>query len=131
MLVLAPDQSSTAVAYASGRFTDPKRRSYINGIGHEFLFGPDKTRRWEELYVIRGGCCETCGEFRTRGQVDMDHRGRTPRTRCDCLGTKLADGSYCTGISLKCTLDPRKGGSPNSCHARRHNREIKSGKVAA
>lgn len=131
MLLLSPDRAATALAYASGHFTDPQVRSYINQAGHEFLRGPDRIKRWEELYTLRKGTCETCGEKRLRGQVDMDHEGRTPRTRCDCLGTQLADGTYCTGIALRCTLDPRKNGGPNSCHARKHNREVKSGKAAA
>jgi hypothetical protein len=132
MLLLSKDAGATALAYASGRFThpDPANGSYINQLGHEFLRGPDRTRRWEELYKLRGGVCETCGEKRLRRQVDLDHEGKTPRTRCDCLNTKLADGTFCTGIALRCTLDPRKGGGPNSCHARKHNREVKSAKVA-
>jgi hypothetical protein len=130
MLLYSIDRAATAHAYASGRFTDPRTRSYINIAGHEFLRGPDRIRRWDELYKLRKGKCETCGETRFTHQVDMDHKGDTSKTRCDCLGTQLADGTFCTGIALRCTMDVRKGGNGNSCHGRRHGREIRSAKVA-
>jgi hypothetical protein len=120
------DEVRTAVAYQAGIFKDAKRRSHWNNLGHVFLRGVDRTERWDVLYRQEKGLCAACGLWRPARKLDMDHtQGNTPRTRCDCYKQRLNDGSICTGIRLLCTMDPAKGGSPKSCHARRHNREVK------
>lgn len=124
------DESRTAAAYHVGIFKDPKQRSHYNNSGHVFLFGPDMEAQWEKLYALRGGKCESCGLPRKRDEVDADHVGKRPKTRCDCLNQTLNDNvTVCTGIRLLCTMDPRKRGyRPNSCHAKKHGREVRSDK---
>jgi hypothetical protein len=128
---LKPDAERTKAAYELGIFVDKKKRSYVNNFGHVFLRGKDRENRWDMLYRVKKGLCGACGLWRPPHKLDMDHMcGNTPRTRCDCFAQALNDGSICTGIRLLCTLDPRKGGSPKSCHAKKHNREIISDKKA-
>lgn len=125
------DESRTFAAYETGIFLDSKKRSHFNNAGHIFLFGVDMTMQWERLYLLRKGKCESCGLPRLRNEVDADHKGKTPRTRCDCLNQILRDNSLCTGIRLRCTMDPRKTGfRPDSCHAKKHGREIISDRKA-
>jgi hypothetical protein len=121
------DEQRTAAAYHIGLFLDPKQRSHFNNLGHVFLRGVDRERRWELLYIRQKGVCAACHKQRTRSQLDMNHtQGNTVKTRCDCYGQLLNDGSICNGVELICTLDPRKGGGPTSCHAKKHGREIRS-----
>jgi hypothetical protein len=122
------DESRTAAAYHTGVFKDAKQRSHFNNLGHVFLFGVDMEEQWERLYQDCRGKCQACGIPKRRDELDMDHAGRTPRTRCSCLHQLLNDGTRCTSIRMKCTMDPRKPGyRPNSCHAKRHNRETRFG----
>jgi hypothetical protein len=117
------DRERTEAAFRDGVLRD--KRSHYNLLGHVFLRGVDREAQWEQLYLQRGGKCEVCGTKLRRGEADMNHLGKTTRTRCDCLCQPLNDGeTTCTGIQLICTMDPRKGGGPDSCHAKYHNREI-------
>jgi hypothetical protein len=118
------DESRTASAYEAGTFRDQKQRSYFNNSGHIFLRGKDRSDRWELLYHEQKGLCAECGKWREEGKLDLHHmKGNTTKSRCDCYRQILTDRSECTGVRLICTLDPRKGGSPDSCHAKSHNRE--------
>lgn len=122
MLDYARDPQATAEAFEAGLLHG---ESYIDIAGHEHLRGQDKRRRWDWLYRLAEGHCADCGRFCTPRECDMAHRGKTTKTRCECINRVLNNGDICTGIDLLCTLDPRKGGTKNSCHSKRHNRETK------
>ena len=119
-----PDLQRTAAAYEMEIFLDAKQRSFYDNLGHVHLAGKDMEDQWERLYQARGGKCESCGLPRRRDEVDADHVGRTPKTRCDCLNQTLNDNvTVCTGIRLLCTMSPRKRGyKPGGCHERKHGR---------
>jgi hypothetical protein len=129
------DEWRTAAGYRIHIFQDNRQRSHFNNLGHIFMRGCDRVRLWEELYLEQKGLCAICGRWRERGKLDLDHmKGNTKKTRCDCYGQVLNDGTICTGVRLICTMDPAKGGNPKSCHARKHNREpqwSKKGKADA
>lgn len=122
------DEERTARAYRTKFFRDEKKRSHFNNTGHVFLFGKDMEEQWERVYVETGGKCHTCAKVRTREGLDADHAGKTPKTRCDCFHLTLNDGvTICNGFRLRCTMNPNKSGfRPNSCHAQKHGREIRS-----
>jgi coenzyme F420-reducing hydrogenase gamma subunit len=124
MLAYTVDRERTQAAYRERVLRDKKKRSFYNMLGHIFLRGVDREAQWSALYSQRKGICESCHRWRPKAKLDMNHLGRTPKTRCDCLCQPLNDGSTCTGISLLCTMHPAKGGGPDSCHARWHNREL-------
>lgn len=124
MLDYARDEEITQEAYASGLLLDPKRRSFIDNLGHEHLRGKDKRLRRAFLFHAVKGLCTDCGRYRDEEHGDMDHLGKTPRTRCECWLKRLNNGKVCTGIAWRCTMDPSRGGSPQSCHGRRHGRLI-------
>jgi hypothetical protein len=126
------DEVATQAAYASGYFLDPEKRSYISNAGHEFRFGAlDIGHQRAALYLKVRARCKDCGRHLGWMQGDMDHEGKTTKTRCDCLDRLLADGvTRCTGISWRCTMDVRRGGRPDSCHAKKHGREIISDRKA-
>jgi len=114
----AKDEERTRMAYFSGRFQDKKKRSYIDNLGHEHLRGKDRSDRRELLFRAVKGLCVDCGRYRDEDHGDMDHEGKTPKTRCDCLETPLNDGTRHTGIAWRCGML-----EPGSCHRKRHNRE--------
>ena len=124
MLDYAPDPEATATAYASGQLEDRYRESYIDIAGHEHLRGVDRRNRRDYLYRLEGGLCADCGRFCSPLQGDMAHRGKTTKTRCECINRVLNNGDICTGIDWLCTMNPRRGGGRKSCHAKRHNREV-------
>jgi hypothetical protein len=118
-----PDMSRTAASYEAGTLRDQKQRSYFNNAGHVFLRGLDRADRWMLLYHEQKGRCAECGKWRQEDKLDLDHtNGHTTKTRCDCYQQTLVDGAECTGVRLVCTMSPEKGGSPESCHGRKHVR---------
>lgn len=118
------DQAATSEAYAAQIFRDKKRRSFIDNLGHVHRKGVDLAAIRKVLFRARKGLCETCGRYRDEKHADLAHNGKTSKTRCECFGTKLKDGSLCTGIRWLCSLDPRKGGNPLSCHGKQHGRIV-------
>jgi hypothetical protein len=129
MYAYRKDEPRTAVAYELEVFKDSKQRSYYSNTGHVFLRGRDRIALWSRVYRDAKGLCAACGLWRPPHKLDLDHvMGNTPRTRCDCFGQRLNDGSVCFGVRLLCTMDPHKGGGPKSCHAKRTGREIRSDK---
>lgn len=117
------DESATIAAYQSGYFVDKKKRSWIDNLGHIHTRGKDRSFQRRCLFLHVKGLCETCGRYRDEQHGDMDHDGKTPRTRCECLVRTLNDGvTTCTGIHWRCGFIV-----PNSCHRKRHNREPQFG----
>jgi hypothetical protein len=118
------DEVATAEAYRTKKFSDRKKRSYISIAGHEFLRGVDRSQRREEVFQFARGLCAHCGKYRSEhgGYGDMNHtNGNTPKTRCDCFGTVLADGTVCTGVEWICGMRLPYG---ESCHRQEHRREV-------
>lgn len=118
MLDYAKDVAATNNAYKNGIFSDTKMRSYIDNLGHVHLRGKDRSWQRERLFYKVKGICATCGRFRDQRHGDMDHFGKTPKTRCECIDRYLNNGTVCTGIAWRCGMR-----FPNSCHRKRHNRE--------
>lgn len=115
----AKDEAATIAAYESGVFQDRKlKRSYIDNLGHIHLRGKDRSAQRERLFRESKGLCADCGRYRDEQHGDMNHFGKTPRTRCECMARLLNDGTVCTGINWLCGFIV-----PNSCHRKRHNRE--------
>jgi 5-methylcytosine-specific restriction endonuclease McrA len=88
------DEAATAEAYATGRFTDKKRRSYIardKMIGghlgpHDILFGDDMKQRRLEVGLKRGiRKCAQCGKQITHSEwLELDHIIPRGKGGCSC-----------------------------------------------
>lgn len=123
MLEYHKDDAATKAAYRSKRFVD--RRSWISIGGHQYLRGQDRSNVRAKVFRKHAKNCQLCGERLREGEGDMDHIiGKRPKMRCDCWGTKLADGTRHTNLRRTCEMM-----KPGSCHAEKHHRVLRSGKV--
>lgn len=97
-------------------FTDP--RSYVSNAGHIFLRGEDRSEQRERLIREQGLLCALCGQPMQAWEAEMDHiAGGRKHLRCDCLRTRLADGSRHTNLRM---VHGRF--SKSQCHAIKHRR---------
>lgn len=126
MLDYAKDEKATSECYATGIMRDKRKRSYVDNLGHLHMRGVDRSFMREYLFLAVKGLCETCGRYRDRQHGDMDHEGKTPRTRCECFHRTLNNGAVCVGIRWRCGMI-----IPGSCHRKRHNREPRFGEEKA
>jgi hypothetical protein len=75
----------TRIARERGQIRD--KRSFVSLDGHSILYGVDKTRRREEIYVRAQGRCEGCvvRHYVPWESGEMHHRQGGLTGRCDCL----------------------------------------------
>src|SRR5579864_9731425 len=125
MLEYRCDEQRTIQMYDAGVLLDKQGRSYVDNLGHLHLRGKDRSLQRERLFKATKGICASCGRYRDERHGDMAHRGKTPKTRCECYDNMLNTGELCRGIDWLCTTDPRKGGNFQSCHAKRDRRDLR------
>lgn len=122
MLEYHRDDAATKVAYTSKRFRD--RRSWISIGGHQYLRGKDRSALREKVFAKQWKYCQNCGAELAQFDGDLEHIvGGRPKARCDCWGTKLADGTRHTNVRRTCSM-----WAIDSCHAEKHHRVLRSGK---
>lgn len=123
MLEYHRDDAATKTAYKSKRFRD--RRSWISIGGHQYLRGKDRSALREKVFRKHAKNCRLCGVRLREGEGDIDHiEGKRPKMRCDCWGTRLADGTRHTNVRRTCSM-----WAIDSCHAEKHHRVLRSGKA--
>lgn len=112
------DIERTRQAYHTGEFQDKKARSYYSIAGHIFLRGIDRENQRVLVFAGSKMICAICGERVRFPDADYDHIvGGSPVRRCDCLCTKLANGSLHTNVQLVHGMFSRK-----ACHQKKHHR---------